>query len=62
MLILWSSFQKNDFTAVKIDDILTQAAEDIISILANPPVPIVPSLEYVDETNNSVLKAALLFY
>ena len=62
MLILWYSFLKKPFTAVKINDILTQAAENIISIFANSPVPIVPSLEYVDETNNSVLKAALLFY
>ena len=50
-----------DFPAVKIDDFLTQAAENIIKVLKNPPAPIVPSFEAGYETNNSILKLALIF-
>ena len=50
-----------DFPAVKIDDFLTQAAVYIIKILANTSSPTVPILEARDETNNSLLKLALLF-
>ena len=51
-----------NFTAVKIDDFITQAAEDIIAILTKTPEPTVPSIEAGDETNNTVLKLALFFY
>ena len=44
------------FTAVEIDDFLTQLAEDIIKILANPPSPTVPSLKSGDDTKNTLLK------
>ena len=51
---------QNNFPAVNSDGFLTQAAEDIIIILVNPPAPTVPSIEYGDETNNALLKLALL--
>ena len=50
-----------NFPAVKIDDFLTQSAEDIIPILTNPPAPTFTSLESGDETHNALLKLALLF-
>ena len=49
------------FPAVKINDFLTQAAEEIITILVNPQSPTVTSLEYGHETKNALLKLALLF-
>ena len=52
---------KINFPAVKIDYFLTQAAKDIITILANPPAPTVTNIETGDETNNYLLKLALLF-
>ena len=53
--------QKISFPAVKIDDFLTQAAEDIIKILVNIPTPTVPSLKYAYETKNVLLKLELIF-
>ena len=49
-----------DFPAVKIHDFLTQAVEDIITILANTPSPTVLSLEAVYEINNA-LKISITF-
>ena len=50
-----------NFPAVKIDDFLTRAEEDIIKILANTPEPTVPILEAGNETKNSLLKLSLIF-
>ena len=44
-----------------MDDFLTQAAEDIIKILANPPASTVPILEAGNKTKNALLKLAFIF-
>ena len=61
-MILWYFFQnKSIFLQLKIDDSLTQAAENTIAILTNHPAPTVTSIEDGDETKNLLLKFALLF-
>ena len=61
MLILWSYFQKINFPAVKIYDFLSQVAENIITILENPPATTVTILEDGGETKKALLKLALIF-
>ena len=47
---------------MKIDDFLLQSAQDIITLLRNPPPLTVPSLQAGDTTKNALLQLATLLH
>ena len=48
------------FPKVDINDFLRQAATDIITLLTNPPPPLILSLSAGDDTYNAILQLATI--
>ena len=48
------------FPKVDINDFLRQAATDIITLLTNPPPPLIPSLSAGDDSYNAILQLATI--
>ena len=51
-----------NFPELKLDDFLKQSAQDIITLLTNPPPSTVPSLQAGDSTRNALLQLATLLH